>query len=67
MDDFEELCDSYNSFISKANKELGDRVDVTYGIKGLAAEWVDMSGGAGQIVTLLAEIYLEKIGIVKEN
>ena len=24
LDDFEELCDSYNSFISKANKELRD-------------------------------------------
>lgn len=51
LDDFEELCDSYDSFISKANKELGDSVDATYGIKGQAAEWGDMTGGAGQIVT----------------
>ena len=67
LDDFEELCDSYDSFISKANKELGDSVDVTYGIKGLAAEWGDMSGGAGQIVTPFGGDILEKIGILKEN
>ena len=50
-DDFEELCDNYDSFILKVNKELGDSVDATYGIKGIAAGWGDMSGGAGQIVT----------------
>lgn len=67
LDDFEELCDNYDSFISKANKELGDSVDVTYGIKGLATEWGDMSGGTGQIVTPFGGDVLEKIGILKEN
>ncbi len=67
LDDFEELCDSYDSFISKANKELGDSVDATYGIKGQAAEWGDMTGGAGQIVTPFGGDVLEKIGILKEN
>ena len=67
LDDFEELCDSYDSFISKANKELGDSVDATYGIKGQAAEWGDMTGGAGQIVTPFGGNVLEKIGILKEN
>ena len=76
MDDFEEPCDSYDSFISKANKELGDSVDATYGIKGQAAEWGDMTGGAGQIVigaearqivTPFGGDVLEKIGILKEN
>ena len=64
LDDFEELCDSYDSFISKANKELGDSVDATYGIKGQAAEWGDMTGGAGQIVTPFGGNVLEKIGIL---
>lgn len=67
LDDFEEQCDSYDSFISKANKELGDSVDATYGIKGQAAEWGDMTGGAGQIVTPFGGNVLEKIGILKEN
>ena len=67
LDDFEELCDSYDSFISKANKELGDSVDATYGIKGQAEEWGDMTGGAGQIVTPFGGNVLEKIGILKEN
>ena len=67
LDDFEELCDSYDSFISKANKELGDSVDATYGIKGQAAEWGNMTGGAGQIVTPFGGDVLEKIGILKEN
>ena len=67
LDDFEELCDSYDSFISKANKELGDSVDATYGIKGQAEEWGDMTGGAGQIVTPFGGDVLEKIGILKEN
>jgi len=65
LDDFEELCDSYDSFISKANKELGDSVDATYGIKGQAAEWGDMTGGEGQIVTPFGGNVLEKIGILK--
>ena len=67
LDDFEELCDSYDLFISKANKELGDSVDATYGIKGQAAEWGDMTGGAGQIVSPFGGDVLEKIGILKEN
>ena len=67
LDDFEELCDSYDSFILKANKEFGDSVDATYGIKGQAAEWGDMTGGAGQIVTPFGGDVLEKIGILKEN
>lgn len=33
----EELCDNYESFISKANKELGDSIDATYGVKGIVA------------------------------
>ena len=67
LDDFEEPCDSYNSFISRVNKALGDSVDATYGIKGQAAEWGDMTGGAGQIVTPFGGDLLEKIGILKEN
>ena len=67
LDDFEELCDNYESFISKANKELGGSIDATYGIKGIAAKWGDMSGGAGQIVTPFGGDVLEKIGILKEN
>lgn len=67
LDDFEELFDSYDSFISKVNKELGDSVDATYGIKGIAAEWGEMSGGAGQIVPPFGGDVLEKIGILKEN
>ena len=67
LDDFEELCDSYNSFISQVNKELGDGIDATYGIKGLAAEWGDMSGGAGQIVTPFGGEILKKIGILYEE
>ena len=67
LDDFEELCDNYNSFITKTNKELGDSVDATYGLKGIAASWGDMSGGAGQIVTPFGGDILKKIGILKEN
>ena len=67
LDDFEELCDRDDSFISKADKEWGDSVHATYGIKGQAAEWGDMTGGAGQIVTPFGGDVLEKIGILKEN
>ena len=54
------MCDNYESFISKANKELGGSIDATYGIKGIAVEWGDMSGGAGQIVTPFGGDILEK-------
>ena len=53
LDDFEELCDSYDSFISKANKELGDSVDATYGIKGQAEEWGDMTLSLIHILNLV--------------
>ena len=67
IDEFEELCDNYDAFITKTNKELGESVDATYGIKGNAAEWGDMTGGAGQIVTPFGGDILKKIGILKEN
>ena len=67
IDEFEELCDNYDAFITKTNKELGESVDATYGIKGNAAEWGDMTGGAGQVVTPFGGDILKKIGILKEN
>ena len=67
IDEFEELCDNYDAFITKTNKELGETVDATYGIKGNAAEWGDMTGGAGQVVTPFGGDILKKIGILKEN
>ncbi len=65
IDDFEELCDNYDCFISKTQKELGTAIDITYGIKGKAAKWGGMSGGAGQIVTPFGGDVLKKIGVLK--
>ena len=67
LNDFEKLCDMYDLFILKTNKELGNSIDATYGLKGIAAEWGDMSGGAEQIVTPFGGDVLEKIGILKED
>ena len=66
IDDFEELCDSYDSFVDSTSNALENSVDVTYGVKGNANSWGDMSGGAGQIVTPFGGDVLNKIGIIEE-
>jgi len=51
--EFENLYEDYAYFIAKIAKEIGTYVDATYGIKGTAAAWGDLKGGAGQIITPL--------------
>ena len=57
-----EWCDKVRELENEHYNRLG--ID---GIKGQAAEWRDMTGGAGQIVIPFGGDVLEKIGILKEN
>ena len=61
------MQNTYNDFIEDTADAVGRNIDATYGLKGTAASWGDMSGGAGQIVTPFGGDVLEKIGILKEN
>jgi hypothetical protein len=62
---FEELSEDYNDFIAKTIKEVGSNVDATYGLKGTAASWGDLKGGAEQIVTPFDGYTLQKLGVLK--
>ena len=61
---FMELMDKYNDSIAKITKEIGINVDGTYGLKGKAAAWGDLEGGARQIVTPLIGKILSRLGII---
>ena len=61
---FEELIDAYRDFIEDAKDALGTNIDATYGLKGKAAAWGDLKGGAGQIVTPLIGKMLSRLGII---
>ena len=50
---FKNLQNTYNDFIEDTANAVGSNIDATYGLKGTAASWGDMSGGAGQYVTPL--------------
>ncbi|WP_449459328.1 hypothetical protein [Streptococcus suis] len=41
--------------------------DVRYGVRGKAAAWGDMSGGAEQIVTPFGGDTILDLGMMKEN
>ncbi|WP_150284632.1 pre-toxin TG domain-containing protein [Rummeliibacillus sp. TYF-LIM-RU47] len=68
--DFKIISSYYKDSIENLKNSFGD-LDVTYGLKGNAAPWINsntgkklMEGGADQIVTPLSGTILEKIGII---
>ncbi len=61
---FYELMDKYNYFIRKTTEDIGSNFDATYGLKGKAAAWLDLIGGAGQIVTPFKGDKLIRLGII---
>ena len=58
------LQNTYNDFIEDTVDAVGSSVDATYGLKGTAASWGDMVGGAGQIVTPLNGGTMKRLGII---
>lgn len=63
---FKNLINTYYDFLDDVGATMGD-IDATYGLKGSAAEWGDMSGGAGQFVTPLNGNLLQRLGILIER
>ena len=61
---FNNIRNKYQEFIDDTAVIMGDNIDLTYGLKGTAAAWGDMSGGAGQIITPLNGITLKDLGII---
>ncbi len=61
---FNNIRNMYQEYINKTTIIMGDNIDLTYGLKGTAAAWGDMSGGAGQIITPLDGITLKDLGII---
>ena len=58
------LQNTYNDFIEDTANAVGSNIDATYGLKGTAASWGDMSGGAGQYVTPLNGSTMKRLGII---
>ncbi len=65
--EFENLREYYDAYLVRVSREIGDYVDATYGIKGKAAAWGDLAGGAGQLVTPFRGDTLKALGILKEE
>lgn len=61
---FENLCETYNDFIEDTAQAVGSDINATYGLKGTAAAWGDLVGGAEQIVTPFNGNILQKLGIL---
>ena len=61
---FKNLQNTYNDFIEDTANAVGSNIDATYGLKGTAASWGDMSGGAGQYVTPLNGSTMKRLGII---
>ena len=61
---FKNLQNTYNDFIEDTADAVGRNIDATYGLKGTAASWGDMSGGAGQYVTPLNGSTMKRLGII---
>lgn len=61
---FKNLQNTYNDFIEDTTDAVGSNIDATYGLKGTAASWGDMSGGAGQYVTPLNGNTMKRLGII---
>ena len=61
---FEELGDDYKDFITKTANKIEASVDATYGLKGKAAAWGDLKGGAEQIVTPFNGKMLKELGMI---
>ena len=62
--EFAQLRKLYSRFINNAKNALGIYIDATYGIKGKAAAWGDLVGGAGQIITPFTGRILIALGII---
>ncbi len=63
---FDNISDNYIRNLDDIISKVGDGVDASYGVKGKAASWGDLEGGAGQYVMPLNGYDLEKIGVLKE-
>lgn len=53
------------SSVANTVQAVGGNIDVTYGLKGTAAAWGDLAGGAEQIITPFHECTLQTSGIIK--
>ncbi|MFT3984211.1 MAG: pre-toxin TG domain-containing protein [Lachnospiraceae bacterium] len=62
---FKNLKNSYDDFIDDAAESVGKNIDATYGLKGNAAAWGDMIGGAEQYVTPLNGTVMSRLGIIE--
>src|SRR5690606_8836007 len=68
---FKRIRNDYFDFSEEVKEIIGEEIDATYGLKGIAAPWISsttgeilMDGGAEQILTPINGIYLELIGII---
>ena len=61
---FKNLKNTYNDFLEDTANAVGNSIDATYGLKGTAAPWGNMSGGAGQYVTPLNGTAMTRLGII---
>ena len=61
---FENLRDTYNDFIADVADVIGPTIDATYGLKGKAAAWGEMEGGAMQFVTPISGNMMFRLGII---
>ena len=65
IEEFEELRYEYKIFMKNIQKEIGN-IDATYGVKGIASAWSELSGGARQFVMPLNGNIMKTIGILYE-
>ena len=65
IEEFEELRYEYKIFTKNIQKEIGN-IDATYGVKGIASAWSELSGGARQFVMPLNGNIMKTIGILYE-
>ncbi len=64
---FTDLQDIYYDFIKDTRKNLGRQIDATYGVKGIAAAFDDLCGGAEQFIPPFNGIILKRLGIMVEE
>ena len=65
--EFDEIKLDYKENCYYLKEYLSSDIDVTYGIKGNAASWGDMCGGAEQLTMPLSGEQLERLGIMMEE
>lgn len=66
-EEFEDLYYDYRASCDSLKIKLDVDTDVTYGLKGRAAYWGDMQGGAEQLTTPLSGEQMMRLGIMFEE